>query len=137
MDLRAAYLALAYQLRDMSPEAAAQELVHRARLYEIHRATEPMERALYLSLARATKKRRRTKKNHDATSSVKTSKKRAHRGTAWNTLDRYRGEILRLHGEGYGARRLEQWLWKAHHQKVSYRTILNWLAEKKSDGGAS
>lgn len=134
MDIRSAYLALADQLSAMSPEAADDELIHRARLYEIHRQSEPIDRALYFALARASKKKRQAKKRHADIEQAKALAERAKRSEKWRTLDRYASELVELHKNGYGARRLADYLWSAHRKKVSYRTILNWLAEKRKGG---
>ena len=134
MDIRSAYLALGDTLRDMSPEAAADELIHRARLFEIHRQSEPIDRALYFALARASKKKRQAKKRHAEMENDRKLAQRAKRSEKWRTLDRYSGELIELHRQGYGARRLADYLWKAHRKKVSYRTVLNWLAERRKGG---
>ncbi|MEO1923347.1 MAG: helix-turn-helix domain-containing protein [Nautiliaceae bacterium] len=47
-------------------------------------------------------------------------------------LKKYAKEILELHLQGWGVRRIEKWLWEAHKAKISYSSIYRLLKQQKT-----
>ena len=46
-------------------------------------------------------------------------------------LKKYAKEIIELHNQGLGARRIEKWLWETHRAKISYSSIYRLLKQQK------
>ena len=46
-------------------------------------------------------------------------------------LKKYASEIMELHNQGWGVRRIERWLLEAHKAKVSYSSIYRLLKQQK------
>ena len=46
-------------------------------------------------------------------------------------LKKYAKEIIELHTQGLGARRIEKWLWETHRAKISYSSIYRLLKQQK------
>jgi len=46
-------------------------------------------------------------------------------------LRKYAKEIIELHNQGLGARRIEKWLWETHRAKISYSSIYRLLKQQK------
>lgn len=46
-------------------------------------------------------------------------------------LIKYGKEILKLHQEGFGVRRIQKWLWEAHRSKISHSSIYNYILKQK------
>ena len=46
-------------------------------------------------------------------------------------LKKYAKEIIELHKQGLGARRIEKWLWETHRAKISYSSIYRLLKQQK------
>jgi len=47
-------------------------------------------------------------------------------------LKKYAKEIIELHNQGWGARRISKWLWEAHRAKISYSSIYRLLKQQKT-----
>jgi len=46
-------------------------------------------------------------------------------------LKKYASEIIELHNQGWGVRRIEKWLLEAHKAKISYSSIYRLLKQQK------
>jgi len=46
-------------------------------------------------------------------------------------LKKYSKEILELHNQGWGVRRIEKWLWETHRAKISYSSIYRLIKQQK------
>jgi len=46
-------------------------------------------------------------------------------------LKKYAKEIIELHSQGLGARRIEKWLWETHRAKISYSSIYRLIKQQK------
>ena len=47
-------------------------------------------------------------------------------------LKKYGKEIIELHQQGWGVRRIQKWLWEAHKAKISHSSIHRFLKQQKS-----
>ena len=47
-------------------------------------------------------------------------------------LKKYASEIIELHNQGWGVRRIEKWLLEAHKAKISYSSIYRLLKQQKT-----
>jgi len=45
-------------------------------------------------------------------------------------LRKYAKEIIELHNQGLGARRIEKWIWETHRAKISYSSIYRLLKQQ-------
>jgi hypothetical protein len=46
-------------------------------------------------------------------------------------LKKYGKEIIELHQQGWGVRRIQKWLWAAHKAKISHSSIHRFLKQQK------
>jgi len=123
---------VADRLADRSVAKAQAELEHLLLQYELLRAAgrPPLDAFATVATAPSSKKRLIEKK-HERMQRDEALAKRRKSSSAWRTLDRYASELLHLHRTaGFGSRRLEEFLYKTHRKKVSYRTIARWLKER-------
>jgi IS30 family transposase len=47
-------------------------------------------------------------------------------------LKKYAKEIIELHLQGWGVRRIQKWLWEAHKAKISHSSIHRFIKQQKS-----
>ena len=47
-------------------------------------------------------------------------------------IKKYAKEIIELHNQGWGVRRIEKWLYEAHRAKISHSSIYRFIKQQKS-----